>query len=136
MPTVSTEITTQATAAVVWPDLMRCSPALHVWVTRPDTATAVIGTSGDLDSATAAEFNQILARELDDSVSLVVFDLSELGFLGAAGLHLLMQAKQRAESTVRLVTGPRCVDRALDATGLRGHFDCYPNQRAALGASG
>jgi anti-sigma B factor antagonist len=80
----------------------------------------------------------VLRGELDEhlpTVPLVVLDLSQVTFLGSAGLAVLVAAKDDAERRghrLRLVCGSRIVTRALEATGLLALFDVADGVPEAL----
>ena len=68
-----------------------------------------------------------------------MLDLSDVTFLGSAGLAVLVAAKDDAElhrHRFRLVPGSRIVTRALEATGLLGLFDIADGVPQALETSG
>lgn len=97
---------------------------LRLMTSYPDPDTTVIHVSGEVDAATAPNVHELLEPRLASAVRQLVIDLSRVTFLGAAGVHLLAQAALRAEHqgiNLQLVTGPRCVDRALRAGGMRVH---------------
>lgn len=77
---------------------------------------------------------------LTSTIETLVLDLSEVKFLGVAGLELLAYVRQRAASrsiAVCLVGGPVCVDRALRAAGWGETVPTYPSLKAAVaGLSG
>ena len=88
-------------------------------VRHGDDAT-VVHVVGEIDTLTAP----VLRAQLDEhlpTVPLLVLDLSDVTFLGSAGLAVLVAAKDAADArghTLRLVCGSRIVTRALEATGL------------------
>ena len=66
-----------------------------------------------------------------------MLDLSDVTFLGSAGLAVLVAAKDAADArgnTLRLVCGSRIVTRALEATGLLTLFDVADGVPQALGS--
>jgi anti-sigma B factor antagonist len=95
----------------------------------------VMHVVGEIDTLTAP----VLRSRLDEQVSavrLLVLDLSEVTFLGSAGLAVLVAAKDDADRrrhTLRLVPGSRIVTRALEATGLLGLFEIADGVPQALG---
>jgi anti-sigma B factor antagonist len=98
----------------------------------------VMHVVGEIDTLTAP----VLRSRLDEQVSavrLLVLDLSDVTFLGSAGLAVLVAAKDDADRrrhTLRLVPGSRIVTRALEATGLLGLFEIADGVPQALGVSG
>ncbi len=96
----------------------------------------VVHVVGEIDTLTAP----VLRAQLDEHLSVVpllVLDLSEVTFLGSAGLAVLVSAKDAADArghTLRLVCGSRIVVRALEATGLLTLFDVADGVPEALGS--
>jgi anti-sigma B factor antagonist len=94
----------------------------------------VMHVVGEIDTLTAP----ILRGRLDEQLAetpLLVLDLSDVTFLGSAGLAVLVAAKDdadRRQHTLRLVPGSRIVTRALEATGLLGLFDIADGVPQAL----
>jgi anti-sigma B factor antagonist len=94
----------------------------------------VVHVVGEIDTLTAP----VLRTRLDEQVAavpLLVLDLTDVTFLGSAGLAVLVAAKDEADRrrhTLRLVPGSRIVTRALEATGLLGIFDIAEGVPQAL----
>jgi anti-sigma B factor antagonist len=103
-------------------------------VTHGQDAT-VVHVVGEIDTLTAP----VLRAQLDEHlpvVPLLVLDLSDVTFLGSAGLAVLVAAKDDADRRghrLRLVCGSRIVTRALEATGLLSLFDVADGVPQALG---
>jgi anti-sigma B factor antagonist len=113
-----------------WPRLL-ISTALH------EPATTVIGLEGEIDLATAPHLRTVLTSWLDPPGGTLIIDLSRVQFLGGAGLSVLLHAQRHSlvhHWQLRLVTGPRCVERPLAVTGLRERFACHPGLPDALAA--
>jgi anti-sigma B factor antagonist len=100
------------------------------------TDATVVHVVGEIDTLTAP----VLRAQLDEhipTVPLLVLDLSDVTFLGSAGLAVLVAAKDAADTrghTLRLVCGSRIVIRALEATGLLTLFDVADGVSEALGS--
>jgi anti-sigma B factor antagonist len=100
------------------------------------TDATVVHVVGEIDTLTAP----VLRAQLDEHIStvpLLVLDLSDVTFLGSAGLAVLVAAKETADArdhTLRLVCGSRIVIRALEATGLLTLFDVADGVPEALGS--
>ena len=96
----------------------------------------VLHVVGEIDTLTAP----LLRAQLDGQipqVPLLVLDLTEVTFLGSAGLAVLVAAKDATDArgnTLRLVCGSRIVTRALEATGLLTLFDVADGVPEALGS--
>src|ERR1700754_1479142 len=77
----------------------------------------VVHVVGEIDTLTAP----VLRGRLDEQVTavrLLVLDLTDVTFLGSAGLAVLVAAKDNADRrghTLRIVPGSRIVTRALEA---------------------
>lgn len=85
----------------------------------------VVHVVGEIDTLTAPVLRGRLTEQVR-AVELVVVDLTEVTFLGSAGLAVLVAAKDEADNAahrLRIVPGSRIVSRALEATGLLALFD-------------
>lgn len=98
------------------------------------TNALVVHVVGEIDTLTAP----VLRAQLDEHLPvspLLVLDLSQVTFLGSAGLAVLVAAKDEADRRghrLRLVPGSRIVTRALEATGLLTLFDVADGVTEAL----
>jgi anti-sigma B factor antagonist len=113
-------------------------PPFALSQTRPASATAVIEIVGGVDMSTAPRLAEFLEAQRTAAVPAVVIDLSGVTFLGSAGLSVLVDEQCRVESTggtLLFVTGPHCVERALQVTGLDRKFRRYATVTAALAAA-
>ena len=105
-------------------------------VVRHGGDATVVHVVGEIDTLTAP----VLRAQLDEHlpvVPLLVLDLSDVTFLGSAGLAVLVAAKDAADArshTLRLVCGSRIVVRALEATGLLTLFEVADGVPQALGS--
>ncbi|MFB9383922.1 STAS domain-containing protein [Pseudonocardia petroleophila] len=97
----------------------------------------VVHVVGEVDTLTAP----LLRAQLDEQIAavpLLVLDLTDVTFLGSAGLAVLVAAKDDADRRghrLRLVCGSRIVTRALQATGLLTLFDTADGVPEALDVS-
>jgi anti-sigma B factor antagonist len=94
----------------------------------------VVHVVGEIDTLTAPVLRTRLDEHLSE-VELLVLDLTEVTFLGSAGLAVLVYAKDEADRhnhRFRLVPGSRIVVRALEATGLLTLFDLAETAQEAL----
>ncbi|PXX59870.1 anti-anti-sigma factor [Nocardia tenerifensis] len=104
-------------------------------VTSPSERVTLCALAGEVDFYTAAQFRSELIGSLHTAAPLVVVDLSQVTFFGIAALHVLIEARDWAERTdrrIRLVTGPRCVDRLLEVAGDLAAFDTAADLADAL----
>ncbi|MFF3222948.1 STAS domain-containing protein [Nocardia suismassiliense] len=118
--------------------VLEVTEVLRFSVCRPRRDIAVMLVVGEIDLGTAPSFRDQLRRLFGDGAAMVVLDLSPVTFLGAAGLRVLVDAQTQAEKTRRrmvLITEARCVDRALEVTGLAPSFHRVRSLDAALADS-
>lgn len=98
----------------------------------------VLHIVGELDTLTSP----VLARQIAEqqaAVSRLVVDLSDVSFLGSAGLAVLVQAKDVADNSdgqLLVVPGSRTARRALEATGLLNLFTVADDVPGALALTG
>jgi anti-sigma B factor antagonist len=98
------------------------SDLLSVSTTWPQAGLAVLRARGEVDLQTRAE----LVKEVDEVMSppfprQLVVDLDEVGFIGAAGLEVMLELSEkcRAHATeLSLVSTSRAVLRAIEVAGL------------------
>jgi anti-sigma B factor antagonist len=103
------------------------NPLLRLMVDIAAPATTLVTVAGEVDAATAPQLSDALRPHLTAHGNVLV-DLSAVTFLSAAGLHVLVDAHwsmQAGGGTLKLITGPRCVDRVLTLTGLDTVLDFY-----------
>jgi anti-sigma B factor antagonist len=100
----------------------------------PVPDVAVLSVAGDLDMLTSPELAQALEEVLGREPRTVVVDLSEVSFLGSAGLAVLVTAHERAEprDMLRIVAPTRATRRIFTMTGLDELLALYPSRDAAL----
>lgn len=94
----------------------------------------VVHVVGEIDTLTAPLLRDQLAEHIA-AAPLLVLDLSDVTFLGSAGLAVLVAGKDDADrrgQRLRLVCGSRIVTRALQATGLLTLFDTADDVPEAL----
>jgi anti-sigma B factor antagonist len=97
----------------------------------------VLHVVGELDTLTAPLL-QVRLLEQQAQVGHVVLDLSDVTFLGSAGLAVLVGAKDDADRRgcrLQVVPGSRIVKRALEATGLMPLFTIADGVPEALEAA-
>lgn len=89
-------------------------------VTYPDSETALLMVTGHVDVVTAPRLAEMLQSRLCSQLRRVVLDLSEVGFLGVAGVRTLLVGELRARSAeaefLIVCGGNREIARALRAT--------------------
>jgi anti-sigma B factor antagonist len=106
-------------------------PGLRLRTTWPAPHAVLITVRGDVDSATAADLATLVSDRLWATPRRLVLDLSEVDFLGVAGVRVLLHAALQAEQNgteLLVVTGTNpMVRRALRVTDA--------DRRLALAAS-
>ena len=98
-------------------------------------AATVLTVRGEVDMFTSTLLGDRLLTHVRDTVSHVIVDLTDVGFLGAAGLTVLVNARQTAVAagiTLCLVASTRPVLLPVTITGLDDVFDISPNLTHAL----
>jgi anti-sigma B factor antagonist len=95
---------------------------LRLQVQRPAPHSVVVRVAGELDLFTAPRLAELVTSRLQSELTALAIDLSEVEFLGSAGLGVLMEAHllaQQREVRLSIVTGRcRVVRRALEVSGL------------------
>jgi anti-sigma B factor antagonist len=89
----------------------------------------VLAVRGAVDMSTSPLLQHGLLSHLRDTTPQVTVDLTDVSFLGAAGITVLVKVKQAAVSvgsSLCLVARTRVVLLPLTITGLDGEFDIYP----------
>jgi len=89
-------------------------------------ADCVVTVRGDIDLASAADFESALQTALAGSPASIVIDLAALSFMDSSGLRVLVSLSKEAESrgaTLGLRNIPRHAQRVLDITGLTEWFE-------------
>ncbi|MFX0578380.1 STAS domain-containing protein [Nocardia nepalensis] len=102
--------------------------------TRPCVGVTLYSVLGEVDLCTAADFERHLLGTLHTAAPTIVIDLSELDFLGVAGMKVLDDARVWSQHTheMYLVTGTECVDHMIAASGMSTCFDTFANLDDAL----
>jgi anti-sigma B factor antagonist len=101
--------------------------------------TVVISVVGVLDMLTAPQLKEVIAASLPKNPSTIIIDLSEVDFLASAGMGVLVEARERADGTMRfgvVADGP-ATSRPLKLVGLADMIGLHPTldeARSALSA--
>ncbi len=102
---------------------------------RPKDGVVVLHVSGELDTSSADALAKPLADTLVEGVRAVVVDLTDVRFLGSAGLESLVTGSKRAAALdvpLLLVAAGRPVLRPIEATGLASVFTVVATVDEAL----
>jgi anti-sigma B factor antagonist len=101
-----------------------------VIVHQPEPAVMVIHVAGEVDILTESPLHDHVSKLLTTRPQLMIIDLSRVSFLGAAGLSVLLSARETAvqQGTILQLRGTnrRAVARPLEITGLDRLFEILP----------
>jgi stage II sporulation protein AA (anti-sigma F factor antagonist) len=92
---------------------------LEIHVARHD-GRYVIAPLGELDLSTVAAFDRAVHEGEATDARRIVVDLSAVTFMDSSGLKALLEAHARSQADsnrLRLVRGPRRVQRVFELTG-------------------
>ncbi|WP_428338873.1 STAS domain-containing protein [Mycobacterium sp.] len=81
---------------------------------------AVLAVRGELDMASSAAFKCAISEALADRPQALVIDLSDVGFLGSAGISVLVEARDRVGDgdQFAVVTGGPVAGRTIEVLEL------------------
>jgi anti-sigma B factor antagonist len=109
---------------------------LSIGVRPMRDGAALVTVTGEIDIATVASLKAALAPlTADQTVRLLVCDLSEVSFFGAAAISVLLDARAaliRRDGRLRLVATERMVIRPLSLVHLLDVLPVSPDIRTAL----
>jgi RNA polymerase sigma-B factor len=101
-----------------------------VIVDQLDPAVVLVTVTGEIDKLTEPALQEHLSRLLVTRPERLIIDLSEVHFLGAAGLSVLMSVRHAAtdQGTSVQLRAPhrRMVARCLEITGMQCLFEILP----------
>jgi anti-sigma B factor antagonist len=100
------------------------------WVGR----VAVVAASGELDMLTAPELRDTVQSALGRDPAGLIVDLTQVTFLGSAGMQVLMEAHNQTGKDIRFAVvadGP-ATSRPLKITGITDLIDLYSSLDDAL----
>ena len=101
-------------------DRVRDTGLLTIQVEREGDAL-IVHASGELDIASAKEFEGELTRAVRNSVSGVVLDLRGVTFIDSTGLRALLAGaglSSKIGRHLRILRGSAAVERAIELSGL------------------
>jgi anti-sigma B factor antagonist len=96
---------------------------------------AILHVSGEIDLLTANLLGERIREQLQPETALLVLDLSDVAFLGSAGLAEIVSASQAGKDSgtrLVLVATNRAVIRPLEATGLLAMLTVYDTVADAI----
>ncbi len=95
----------------------------------------VINLSGELDTATLADFKENVANAFSNGANRVIVDCRELGFISSSGLAALLWARSKAAAKGRKIYFTHVstvVSEVLELTKLAGLLRIEPTTRGLL----
>ena len=96
---------------------------------------ATITLPAEVGITNADQVRDELLRAIDDGPELLMVDMTGTAYCAAAGIHVLMDARGRAEDAgigLRVAAGAPTVRRVLQLTGADRLIGVYPSLEAAL----
>ncbi|KMO71464.1 Anti-sigma-F factor antagonist RsfB [Mycolicibacterium chlorophenolicum] len=107
------------------------------FVVRPrrDGATLVLHVEGDLDVLTAPTLGTHLDVALTDNPSVLIVDITDVGFLSSAGISMLVETHRltsRAGISLRVVADGPATARPMRMMRIDEIIDLYPTVADAL----
>lgn len=98
--------------------------------TRRTGDGVVLSVTGEVDLATAEQFQAAFDHVVRQRHDVLVVDLTGVGFLSSVGLRLLLEAHEKA-TAMRVVPGDT-VGRAVEVAGLHQVLTIHPTVEDAL----
>ncbi|MGV0795175.1 STAS domain-containing protein [Mycolicibacterium sp. XJ1819] len=96
---------------------------------------AVVAASGDLDMLTAPQLRDAVQSALGKEPSALIVDLTQVNFLGSAGMQILMEAHNQTDGSqtrFAVVADGAATSRPLKITGITDLIDLYATLDVAL----
>ncbi|MEV0250993.1 STAS domain-containing protein [Nocardia sp. NPDC050712] len=136
MSVIATHVTATSTKRrLATPKPPHPADRLSISLTQPAATVTLCAVAGEIDQFTADILRRELIGCLNTAAPTVVVDLSMVSFFGVCGLRVLLEARDwtgHTGRTLRLVTGPHCVDRLLEVAAGTAAFEIAPNVAAAV----
>ncbi|WHT16151.1 STAS domain-containing protein [Crossiella sp. CA-258035] len=126
-------------AVTLAPDSLAPEQILDVTVRSVPPGPLVLSVRGEIDLHTSPLLRDRLLAQLPRATRLLVIDLTEVDFLGATGLTVLLAVRTRAQAVgthLRVVAGTTLLRRVLNAAGLLDALDAQPDLAHALSRTG
>ncbi|WP_280238683.1 STAS domain-containing protein [Nocardia abscessus] len=105
--------------------------ALEVQV-RSAADTVIVTVHGEIDMASAPHLQSALDGALRDAPAAVVVDMSNVGFLGSAGLSVLLAASEATGSGGLRVVPSDAARRPIEVTALDRLLTVFDSVEEAL----
>ncbi|CAN3130431.1 Anti-sigma factor antagonist [Mycobacterium sp. smrl_JER01] len=94
----------------------------------------VVAALGAVDMLTAPALQDVITAALDRKPSGLIVDLTEVDFLGSAGMQVLMTTRKQLDGSVQFAVvadGP-ATSRPLKITGVADYIDLFSTLEVAL----
>ncbi len=111
------------------------SQLVNIVVENPADRVAILRVAGEIDLLTANLLGERIREQLVPDNRMLVLDLSDVAFLGSAGLAEIVSASQAGKDggiRLVLVATSRAVLRPLEATGLLAILTVYDTVDEAI----
>jgi anti-anti-sigma factor len=100
-----------------------------VIVHQPNPAVVVVHLAGEIDLLAEPSLQDHLSELLVTQPDCLIIDLSQVSFMGATGLSVLVRTRHVAAqqgTILKLCSPSRCVARVLELLGLDRLFEVLP----------
>ncbi|MFF2554788.1 STAS domain-containing protein [Nocardia sp. NPDC058058] len=97
-------------------------------------STVVLSACGEVDVITAPKLSAAIAEAVATNPAVLVIDLTGVGFIGSAGLSVLVAAWESGMNPRMKVVASRQVRRPMEVIGLDTVLDVYETVAQALGS--
>jgi anti-sigma B factor antagonist len=111
-------------------------PSLSVRIETVHETVEIVCARGEVDLLTGPELERCIDIALDRQPSAIIIDLTDVDFLAAFGMSILLRTDERRSRTTQLVVvadGP-ATSRPLTILGLTDVLTIRPTLQAALDA--
>lgn len=95
----------------------------------------MVAASGELDMLTAPQLRDAVQSALGKEPAGLIVDLTQVDFLGSAGMQVLMEAHNQtdgADTRFAVVADGPATSRPLKITGIADLIDLFPSLDVAL----
>jgi anti-sigma B factor antagonist len=96
----------------------------------------VIKTSGRIDGSNAPDLSKALKGIIENGVSNIVFDMTEVNFMASAGWWVLIDAQKtcKPRGEVVLAVVERGIKDSLNLVGMGSYFKTFDDVITAVGS--
>ncbi|MEU8899807.1 STAS domain-containing protein [Nocardia sp. NPDC048505] len=99
---------------------------------RTVATTVIVAVRGEIDMASAPQLEAGLDEVLREAPATVVIDMSEVGFLGSAGLSVLLGASRSHPEVDLRIVATAAARRPMELTGLDKMLAVFDSLQDAL----